>query len=104
MLNTAVSIEEFRSNLAELIGRVMYGRDRIIIKKYNKDAAVLLSVDEYEKLIDPAKRFSKGEWDSKFALIGRIRERIPEVDQEVLESEIARVVKEVRVAKRKNAR
>lgn len=99
-MKSVVSIDEFRTNLAELIGRVMYGRDRVVIKKYNRDAAVLLSVDEYEKLVDPAKRFSKGEWDSKFALIDKIKERIPEVDQEVLEDEIAKAVKEVRAAKR----
>lgn len=99
-MKSVVSIDEFRTNLAELIGRVMYGRDRVVIKKYNRDAAVLLSVDEYEKLIDPAKRFSKKEWDSKFALIDKIKERIPEVDQEVLEDEIAKAVKEVRAAKR----
>lgn len=101
-MKSVVSIDEFRTNLAELIGRVMYGRDRVVIKKYNRDAAVLLSVDEYEKLVDPAKRFSKSEWNSRFALIDKIKERIPEVDQEILETEIIRAIKEVRAAKRKN--
>lgn len=100
MLNNPVSIDEFRSNLAELIGRVMYGKDRIVIKKYNREAAVLLSVDEYEKLVDPAKRFSKSKWDSKFAFIDKIKERVLKVDQNVLEAEIANAVAEVRAAKR----
>lgn len=59
MLNNSVSIDEFRSNLAELIGRVMYGSNIIIIKKYNREAAVVLSVEEYEKLLDPTKRLSE---------------------------------------------
>lgn len=101
MLNNSVSIDEFRTNLAELIGKVMYGNDRIIIKKYNREAAVVLSVEEYEKLLDPAKRFSKSKWDGKFALIDKIKERMQAVDQEVLESEVANAVKEVRAAKRK---
>ncbi len=46
MITNSVSIEEFRSNLAELIGRVMYGKDKIVIKKYNREAAILLSLDE----------------------------------------------------------
>ena len=103
MLKSIVSIDEFRTNLAELIGRVMYGRDRVVIKKYNRDAAVLLSVEEYEKLVDPAKRFSNTDWKNKFALIDKIKERIPEVDQDILEDTIANAVKEVRAAKRKGA-
>ena len=98
-MKSIVSIDEFRTNLAELIGRVMYGRDRVIIKKYNKDAAVLLSVEEYEKLVDPAKRFSKKQWENKFALIGKIKERIPESNQDILEDEIASAVKKVRADK-----
>ncbi|MDP2672125.1 MAG: type II toxin-antitoxin system prevent-host-death family antitoxin [Candidatus Daviesbacteria bacterium] len=34
----------------------MYGQTRVVIKKYNRDAAVLLSVEEYERLVNPAKR------------------------------------------------
>ncbi len=102
-MKSVVSIDELRTNLAELIGRVMYGRDMVVIKKYNRDAAVLLSVEEYEKLVDPAKRFSKKQWKSKFALMDKIRERIPENKQDVLEAEIAKAVRAVRAAKRKAA-
>lgn len=102
-MKSVVSIDEFRTNLAELVGRVMYGKGRVVIKKYNREAAVLLSVDEYQKLVDPAKKFSKKIWESKFALIDRIKERISERDQDVLEAEIASAVKEVRATKRNGA-
>ena len=101
MINNSVSIDEFRSNLAELIGKVMYGQDRVMIKKYNREAAVLLSVDEYEKLIDPTKRFSKKEWVKKFAAIDKIRDQIPIQDQKSLKNDIIRAVREVRAEKRK---
>lgn len=100
MIKNTVSIEEFRVNLADLIGRVMYGKDRVIIKKYNRDAAVLLSVDEYEKLLDPTKRLSKAQWDEAVQRLDKIRESIPEVDQELLEKEIDEAVQEVRTEKR----
>jgi len=102
MLKNIVSIEEFRVNLADLIGRVMYGKDRIIIKKYNKDAAILLNMEDYERLIDPTKRFTKDEWNKKFAVIDKIRERIPEYDQELLEQELGEAVREVRAEKKKD--
>lgn len=103
MLKSIVSINELRTNLAELISRVMYGQDRVVIKKYNRNAAVLMSVEDYEKLLDPAKRFSKSKWVNKFALMDKIKERIPAVDQAILESEVESALKEVRASKRKDA-
>lgn len=100
MLQSIVSVDEFRTNLAELIGRVMYGKDRVVIKKYNRDAAVLINVEDYEKLLDPTKRLSTAKWRDKFKVIDKIRASMPEIDQDILEKEIARAVKEVRAEKR----
>jgi|SRR3989344_6714895 len=91
-----VSIDELRSNLADIIGRVMYGKDKIVVKKYNRDAAVILSFDEYEKLVDPSKRFTKKQWEAKFKVFEDIQKRIPLDEQENLEKDIARAIKEVR--------
>lgn len=96
-----VSVDEFRTNLSEFIGRVVYGRDRIVIKKYNKNAAVLLSVEEYERLVDPTKRLTEAEWQKKFEKLDTIRDRIPPEDQKQLESDINRAVREVREEKKR---
>lgn len=61
MVNTSVSVSEFRSKFAKFLDRVIYGKEKIIIKKYNRNVAILISLDEYEKIIDPTKRFSKEE-------------------------------------------
>lgn len=97
-MNTSpVSIDQLRTNLSELMGRVMYGKDRIFIKKYNREAAVLLSIDEYEKLIDPRKRFSsKTDWNKFFILTDKIRERMSPKDQENFEKVVDEEVKAVR--------
>ena len=100
MINNYVSIDEFRSNLAELIGRVMYGKDKVIIKKYKREAAILLSLDEYEKLLDPTKRLTKFQWNKAVQRLDRIRNKIPSVDQGILEKEINQAVKEVRSEKK----
>lgn len=53
MLDTnAVSIDELRSNLADIISRVTYAKDKVVIKKYKRDVALIISLDEYEKLVD----------------------------------------------------
>lgn len=101
MMNlSSVSIDEFRANLASFIGRVMYGNDKIVIKKYNKEAAVLLSADEYEKLLDPTKRLSKDEWDKTVLELEDLTKDVPPVKPAVLEREIAKAIREVRAEKR----
>lgn len=97
-----VSIDELRSNLADIIGKVMYGNDRIVVKKYNRDAAVILSIDEYEKLQDPAKRFTKAQWDVKFKVFEKIQDRTKDIPVKEIEEDIAQAIKEVRAKKRKN--
>lgn len=103
MINTSVSVDEFRSNLAEFLGRVMYGKDKIIIKKYNRDAAVLLSVKDYEEIIDPTKRLSKSQWKKAVQNLDAIREKIPDIDPKILEKAINQAIKEVRKQKGNNA-
>lgn len=97
MSQTSVSVDEFRTNLSELIGRVMYGNDKVVIKKYNRGAAVLLGLEEYERLIDPTKRLSQTRWEDKFRTIDRIRESMPNIDPEVIEKKVRLAVATVRL-------
>lgn len=102
MMNVnVVSVDEFRTNLANFIGRVMYGNDRVVIKKYNKEAAVLLSASEYERLLDPTKRLSKDEWDKTVLELENLTKSVPSVKPEILEREISKAIKEVRAEKRR---
>lgn len=96
MIKNYVSIEELRVNLADFVGRVMYANDRLIIKKYNRDAAVLLSVDDYEKLLDPTKRLSKSQWNEAVAKLDVIRADIPEADPGDIQKKVQQAVQEVR--------
>lgn len=96
MLKNIVSIEEFRVNLADLVGRVMYGKDRIIIKKYNRDAAVLLSVEDYEKLLDPTKRLNQSQWNDAVRKLDSVRADIPEADPDEIQKDVNLAIQEVR--------
>lgn len=98
--NNAVSIDELRSNLADIVNRVTYAKDRIVVRRYNRDAAIIISLDEYEKLMDPTKRLSKAEWDNSVRKLGSIRNSLPSNDPELLDREIDKAVEEVRDDKR----
>lgn len=102
MLNTnTVSIDELRSNLADIVNRVTYANDRVVVKKYNREAAIMISLDEYEKLIDPRKRFaSYKEWDKLFTLTDKVRNRMSTKNQKELETVIDEEVKAVRAQKK----
>ena len=103
MVKTTVSIEEFRVNLADLVGRVMYGKDKVVIKKYNRDAAILLNVDDYEKLLDPTKRLSKSQWGEAVQKLDSIRADIPESDPDEVQRKIDQAIQEVRSEENSNA-
>ncbi len=96
MIKNIVSIEEFRLNLADFVGRVMYGKNRVIIKKYNRDAAVLLSVEEYEKLLDPTKRLNKSQWNEAVQKLESLRADMPQTAPDKIQNEINHAIQDVR--------
>lgn len=100
MINNSVSIDELRSNLADIVNRVTYAKDRIVVKKYNRAAAIIISLDEYEKLMDPTKRLSESQWQEKFKKLDKIRAKIPKVNPQKLDKAIDEAVAEVRAEKR----
>ena len=101
MLNTnTVSIDELRTNLADIVNRVTYANDKVIVKKHNRDVAMIISLDEYEKIMDPTKRLSKVDREKSFKRLDKIRARIPKMDPEELDKIIDEAVEEVRAEKR----
>ncbi|MDP3733169.1 MAG: type II toxin-antitoxin system Phd/YefM family antitoxin [Candidatus Daviesbacteria bacterium] len=94
--NSIVSIDELRSNLADIISRVMYAKEKIVVRKYNRDAAVMISPDEYEKLMDPTKRLSDRQWKTSFKRLDKIRAKIPRINPQKLDRIIDEAVAEVR--------
>lgn len=96
-MKATVSLDEFRRNLSDIVARVMYGDQTVIVQKHNKSGVIVISEQEYEKLRDPRKRFSsKAEWDRLFVIMDKIRARTPKLDLKKLEKIIDEEVKAVR--------
>lgn len=100
MLNNPISIDELRSNLSDIINRVAYAKDRIVVKKHNRDVAMIISLDEYEKIMDPTKRLSEPQWREKFKRLDTLRAKMPRMDPEDLDRIIDEEVEAVRAEKR----
>lgn len=100
----AVSLDEFRKNLSDIVARVMYGNQAVRIQKHNRAGVVMISEREYEYLKDPRKRFSsKTDWNKLFVLTDKVRARMSDKDQAELEKIIDEEIKAVRVQKRQES-
>ena len=102
--NPAVSIKDFRNNLARYFTHAVYRQEPVRIKKY-RDTAVLISeedYEEYEQWLNPHTRLSENEWYAAVAAIEEIRAQIPQYPLEEVEKDIADALAEVRSNKPKN--
>ena len=99
-MKATVSLDEFRKNLSDIVGRVMYGNQTVLVQKHNRAGIIVISEQEYENLKDPRNRFSsKEDWDKLFILTDKVRDRMSVKDQENLEKIIDEEVKAVRTQK-----
>jgi prevent-host-death family protein len=99
-MTSAISLDEFRKNLSDIVGKVMYGNQTVRVRKHNRMGVVVMSEREYEYLKDPRKHFSsKKDWDELFVLTDAVRARMSKKDQEALGNIIDEEVKAVRVQK-----
>ena len=71
MNQQAVSIVEAKKHFSNLIGRVAYGKEEIVITKKGKPMALLLPVKENNKHLSEAKGWLE-EGDPFFRIIERI--------------------------------
>lgn len=100
-MKAVVSLDEFRKNLSDIVARVMYGGQTVLVQKHNKTGVIVMSKREYESLRDPRKRFSsKNDWDKLFVLTDKIRSRMSQKDQKELENVIDEEVQTVRAQKK----
>ena len=60
-----ISAKEIRSQLGEIINRVSYGYQPYVITRRDKPAVVMLSIDEYEDLLDAVDTLAE-QRDRKF--------------------------------------
>jgi|SRR3990167_9406188 len=100
-MKAIVSLDEFRKNLSDIVGNVMYGNQTVLVQKHNRTGVVVISQREYESLRDPRKRFtSQEDWDRLFILTDKVRGRMSPKEQKELEKVVNEEVKAVRELKK----
>ena len=99
-MNKILPLKDVREQLSDLVSRVAYGNQKVLITKFGKPVAALVTFDDYEKIINPAKRFSKTEWEKGFSLIDKARANTKKYPQEKVERAIDQAVSKVQQSKR----
>src|SRR5687767_5095913 len=101
MMSQTVTLKEVREQLSELVAKAAFGAQKIVITRFGKPAAALISYDEYERLMNPRKRSSSlNEWEKGFQLIDKMGENTNHDPPEQAEAAVNQAVKEVRQSKR----
>ena len=87
-----VGTVEARRSFSRLVGEAGFGGEHIIIERSGKPMAVLIGIDEYERLIAAQAR----EREARFKRLLSIAERNQDVSPEQVESDVAKAVAAVR--------
>lgn len=99
-MNQTLTLKDVREQLSDLVSRVAYGDQKVVISKFGKPVAALVALDDYEKIMNPAKRYTKGEWEKGFALMDKARTNAKNYPQKKVEQAIGQAVREARQLKR----
>lgn len=100
MLNLTVTLKDIREQLSDLISRVAFGGDTVVITKFGKPIAAVIKYDDYEKMMNPRKRFTKEEWERGFRLMDTMRENTKKYPVKEVQTAIDEAVTEIRQSKR----
>lgn len=103
-MTQTLPLKVFREQLSDLVSRVAYGDQKVVITKFGKPIAAMVTLDDYEKIMNPAKRFTKEEWEKGFEFIDKARKASKNVSSKEASKIIAETVKEVRTAKNVKSR
>ncbi len=99
-MSQTLPLKKVREELSELVARVAYGEQKVVITRFGKPVAALVTYNDYERIMNPFKRFSKEEWGKGFFLMDKMRKNSKKYPPGNVEDAIEKAVKEVRQQKR----
>ena len=103
-MNQILPLKKVREELSDLLSRVAYGNQKVVITKFGKPLAAIVNYEDYEKLMNPASRFTDEEWEKGFEFITKAREANKDVPYEEAEKIIEREIAAVRSSKNAKSR
>jgi len=94
-----VPLKDIRGQLSEYFNQVIYGRSQVVVTRFGKPKAAIISYDDYEKVMNPQARFSQEEWGEGFAVFDKILKRTKVINSNKIEKAVFKAIAEVRKSK-----
>jgi prevent-host-death family protein len=96
-----VTLRDIRSQISKLIAMVAFSRERqdVVITRFGKPVATIINYEDYERLMNPASRFSDEKWEKGFRLMDKARAATKDIPQLEIDNTITQAVTEVRKEK-----
>ncbi len=88
MMPTKIGARGARNNFADLLGRVHYGKEEVIIERSGKPMVAVIPIDLYEQMIV--------ERETRFQVLDRLRQRLPDVPEDEVAQDVAAAIAAVR--------
>jgi prevent-host-death family protein len=77
-----------RNKLSELLRSVRFGKEEVIIERFNKPMAALIPIETYERFIEERR--------IRFEVLDTIRSHTPDISSDEIEKDISEAVSLVR--------
>lgn len=90
-LSQTLGAREARANFADLLGRVHYRGETVIVERSGKPMVAVIPIELYELLV--------AEREARFQVLDRLRERAPDVPEEEVLDDVAEAVAAIRATR-----
>jgi prevent-host-death family protein len=90
MTKKHIGAREARTQFADLLGRVGYGGEIIVVERFGKPMAAMIPPELYRRLV--------AERQARFATLARLRERLPDLSEAEIQADVEEAIDAVRSA------
>jgi prevent-host-death family protein len=101
-MTTSYTVQQFRTQLADVLNNVSYAKSRTIITKYGKQMAVLVNPNEFAALSNPRSKFTKAKWEKGFSFLETLTNQAQPHSQKQINQDITQAIADVRAGKQKS--
>jgi prevent-host-death family protein len=91
MNSITIGSREARNNFADLVGRVHYSRETVIVERSGKPMLAMIPIDVYEQMI--------AEREALFQVVDRLKERVPDLPEEEVIEDVSEAIAAVRASR-----
>jgi prevent-host-death family protein len=82
---------EARAQFADILGRVHYNGETVIVERSGKPMVAVIPIELYERLI--------AEREARFAIVDQLRDKAPDLPEEEVMADVAAAIETIRATR-----